>query len=81
MLLIYFFQFLLSAHLAEAHEDCGNLCAGCCSAGSACHWMLTMPLATAHRIALRCISADESCIREAVELPSAFESRRSGTSW
>ncbi len=26
MLLIYFFQFLLSAHLAEAHEDCGNLC-------------------------------------------------------
>ena len=68
---------VLLAHLAEAHEDCGNLCAGCVilrvqlAVRAVDNAVRNRPL---HCIC--CIGADGSCIREAVELAVCL--RRAG---
>ena len=60
---------VLLAHLAETHENCGNLCAGCVvlriqlAVRAVDNAVGNRPL---HCIC--CIGADGSCIREAVEL-------------
>ena len=61
---------VLLAHLAEAHEDCGNLCAGCVvlrvqlAVGAIDNAVSYCPLHCIFSVA-----ADSACIREVIQRP------------